>query len=176
VVIDAGHGGKDPGTRGVSQLPEKTIVLAISNDVAQILRSRGASVTSTRTTDRFLELEERARIAQRAQADLFVSIHADAAQRASASGSTLYISRNASAASQKAARSIQNALIRAGIECRGIHRANFKVLVGHSRPAVLVECGFLTNSTDAARLNTPAYRSKVAQAIAAGIAEHLASR
>jgi N-acetylmuramoyl-L-alanine amidase len=177
IVIDAGHGGKDPGTKALSPLPEKTIVLAISNEVAQLLRGQGAQIISTRTGDQFIELEERARIAERAQAVLFVSIHADAAPRnPAASGSTLYISRNASAASQRAARTIQAALVRAGIECRGIRTQNFKVLVGHSRPAVLIECGFLTNSGDATRLNTPAYRSRMAAAIAAGIGDYITSR
>src|SRR5690606_23511646 len=126
-----------------------------------------------RTTDRFLELDERAGIAQRQKADLFVSIHADSAPRKSASGSTIYICRAASSQSQAAARSIQRAMTSAGIECRGIHQANYRVLVAHTRPAVLVECGFLTNVNDSNRLNTQWYRNKIAAAIAAGIADHL---
>lgn len=175
VVIDAGHGGKDPGTKGVSRLPEKTIVLSIANEVARLLQQRRAAVISTRTTDTFLELDTRAAIAQRNNAHLFVAIHADSAARRSASGSTLYIAREASSQSFSAARSIQRALTSAGIECRGIHRANYRVLVAHSRPAVLVECGFLTNSGDATKLNTQQYRSKVAAAIARGVADYLAS-
>jgi len=173
VVIDAGHGGKDPGTRGVSRLQEKTIVLLVANEVARLLQARGAYVVSTRTTDRFLELDQRAGIATRYRADLFVSVHADSAQRKAASGSTVYICRGAASRSVAAAQSIHHALASAGVECRGIQRANYRVLVAHGRPAVLVECGFLTNSGDAARLNTMAYRSKVAAAIARGIADYL---
>lgn len=174
VVVDAGHGGKDPGTRGVSRLQEKTIVLLIANEVSRLLQARRATVVPTRTTDRFLELDQRAAIAQQRRASLFVSVHADAAARASASGSTVYIGRQASSQSLAAAMSIVRALNQAGISCRGVQRANYRVLVAHSRPAVLVECGYLTNSSDAYRLNQQAYRSKVAQAIAKGIADYLA--
>lgn len=173
VVIDAGHGGKDPGTRGVSRMPEKSIVLLIANEVGRLLTHRGASVISTRTDDRFLELDDRAAFAGRHRCHLFVSVHADSAPRSSASGSTLYIARGASSDSFAAARSIQHALKDAGIECRGIQRANFRVLAAHPYPAVLVECGFLTNAGDANRLNSQQYRSKVAAAVARGIADHL---
>jgi N-acetylmuramoyl-L-alanine amidase len=176
VVIDAGHGGKDPGTLGppgFSRLSEKTIVLLVANEVARLLRDRGATVISTRTTDRFLELDDRAAIAQRNRADLFVSVHADSASRRGACGSTVYIGRSVSSQSSSAAWYIKRALSLAGIECRGVQRANYRVLVAHSRPAVLVECGFLTNAGDASRLNTQAYRSKIAAAIARGVADYL---
>lgn len=174
VVIDAGHGGKDPGARGVSRLQEKTIVLLIATHVGRLLQHREASVTWTRTTDRFLELDERAAIASRTRTDLFVSIHADSAPRKSASGATVYTCRGASSQSTTAAWYIRRALTQAGIECRAGKPSNFRVLVAHPRPAVLVECGFLTNAGDAAKLNTQAYRSRVAAAIARGIADYLA--
>ena len=173
IVIDAGHGGKDPGTRGVSRLQEKTIVLLIANQVARLLQDRGAHVIATRSDDRFLELDQRAAIATRSRADIFVSVHADSSQNRAATGSTVYICRSASAKSMAAARNICYALSSTGVECRGIQRANYRVLVAHPRPAVLVECGFLTNSGDAARLNSMSYRSKMAAAIARGIADYL---
>lgn len=173
IVMDAGHGGKDPGARGVSALPEKSIVLAISNEVHRQLAARGAQVTSTRGSDRFLELDDRAAIAERYRCALFVSIHADAAKRTSAYGTTLYIGRNASQQSFIAARRIQSALTSAGIACNGIQRAGFRVLVGHSRPAVLIETGFLTNRADAQRLNNSTYRRHIATAIATGIANYI---
>ena len=58
------------------------------------------------------------------------------------------------------------------IECRGVRRAGFRVLVGHSRPAVLIECGYLTNRTEARRLSTTTYQSRIAEAIVDGIADH----
>jgi N-acetylmuramoyl-L-alanine amidase len=174
IVVDAGHGGKDPGTngRGRSYAPEKDIVLAIARDLAQQLRERGGSVIMTRWGDSFLELDDRCRVAEKAHADLFVSIHADSARRADASGTTLYIGRSASNESLRAARAIEAALLRSGVECNGIQTAGYRVLVGHSRPAVLIECGFLTNAADCRRLNSPAYRAALAQAIADGIAAY----
>lgn len=174
IVVDAGHGGKDPGTdgRGRSSLPEKTIVLDIARNLAQQLKARKATVTMTRWGDTFLELDDRCAVAERAHADLFIAIHADSAKRSDATGTTVYIGRSASSDSVQAARSIEAALLRSGVECNGIQRAGFRVLVGHSRPAVLVECGFLTNSTDCRRLNSPEYRAALAAAIVEGIAVH----
>ncbi|MBN1488534.1 MAG: N-acetylmuramoyl-L-alanine amidase [Phycisphaerae bacterium] len=172
VVVDAGHGGKDPGAPG-KPVPEKVIVLDIAQRLSRELAARGADVTMTRSGDTFVELNERAAIADRTRADLFVSLHADAAQRRTASGATLYIARGANTESFRAARRIQSALTAAGIECRGIQQAGFRVLVGHSRPAILIECGFMTNPGDNERLNTPSHRAKLATAIADGITVHL---
>jgi len=175
VVVDAGHGGKDPGSdaKGLSPLPEKTIVLAVAREVARRLTDRGAKVVATRDRDVFIELDDRAAIAERTRADLFISIHADWARRTSASGATFYIARNASSKSRRAALRLNAAFRRAGIETRGVDRAGFRVLVGHSRPAVLIECGFLSNPQERRLLNTLAYRSKLAAAIAAGVADYL---
>jgi N-acetylmuramoyl-L-alanine amidase len=172
IVVDAGHGGKDPGTRGVSADSEKQINLSIAMKLVAALQSRGAKVTATRCGDCFVELNDRAASADNAHADLFVSIHSDSSKKSNVSGTTVYISRQPSAQSSRAAASIAAALGRAGIECRGVHGAGYRVLVGHSRPAVLVECGFLSNRADAQHLNSSAYQSKVAEAIADGIARH----
>lgn len=170
VIIDAGHGGKDPGARGVSTAPEKTITLDIARKLASTLRRRGANVVMTRTDDTFVSLDGRAAMAERHHVDVFISIHADSAPRASASGATVYIARNASKRSRSVAEQLNQALQRAGIKTRGINKAGFRVLVGHSRPSVLVECGFLTNASDARQLNDGAYQSKLIRAIADGLA------
>ena len=172
IVVDAGHGGRDPGAQGVSAAAEKTVNLNIAMQLARRLEQAGAEVITTRDSDRFISLDGRAAMAERVGADLFVSIHADAAQRAGASGATIYIARNASSRSQQAAQAIDAALRRAGIKSRGIQRAGFRVLVGHSRPAVLIETGFLTNPGDAQRLNTASYQFRMAATIADGIADH----
>ena len=85
VVIDAGHGGKDPGARGV-RINEKTINLAVALKLGSFIeqRSEGVKVIYTRKTDRFIELDERADIANRNKADLFISIHTNAVKRGSA--------------------------------------------------------------------------------------------
>ncbi len=174
VVVDAGHGGLDPGALGVGPVPEKWITLAIAREVARRLRERGATVVMVRDRDTFVTLEGRAAVAERQRADLFVSIHADWARRASATGTTVYVARRASPASLAAAQQIVAAFRAAGIETRGVGRANYRVLVAHSRPGVLVECGFLSNATEARRLSTAAYQARVAEAIADGITAFLA--
>jgi len=174
VVVDPGHGGKDPGADGLSAVPEKTIVLAIAQEVARGLTGRGAKVVTTRSRDVFIELDDRADLAERARADLVVSIHADANEnKPGASGATFYIAREATARSVQAALRLDAAFRRAGIETRGVQRANYRVLVGHTRPAVLIECGFMTNSRDVRLLNSPTHRSKVAAAIVDGVTDYL---
>lgn len=174
VVVDAGHGGTDPGALGVGPLPEKAVNLAIAEKLARILRAKGFDVTTTRTSDRFIPLDDRAALADETASDLFVSVHADSHPRPDVTGATVYIARDASRASVQSAQAIVAALRRSGIECRGVRRAGFRVLVGHSRPSVLVECGYLTNRFESARLSNGAYQSKLAAALASGISQHLA--
>jgi len=177
IVVDAGHGGKDPGApaRGSGQRAEKHIVLDIALKLEDQLRRRGARVIMTRTSDRFIPLEERAAIAERSHADLFVSIHVNASERGSVSGLSVHIYDHASSASLRAALRMTAVVKRAGIECRGVSRDNFHVLREHSRPAILIECGFITNAAEARKLNTDAYRARLAETIAGGIASYFSS-
>jgi len=93
VVIDAGHGGKDPGAIGRRGYKEKTINLQVATLLAQILRAKGVQVVMTRTTDRFIDLHRRGHIANTAQADLFISIHANGSRSRWANGvETFYLS------------------------------------------------------------------------------------
>jgi N-acetylmuramoyl-L-alanine amidase len=179
IMIDPGHGGHDVGawknTR--SRLPEKSIVVDIGNSVARILQARGAQVVCTRSSDVFLSLEQRADSADKYRVNLFMSIHADSAPRnPAASGTEVHVFDNASGDSLTAARCMINAIKRAGLECRGMQRSNFHVLREHSRPAMLIECGFLTNVGDARELNDPRYRARLAAAIADGATEFLCRR
>ena len=176
VIIDPGHGGKDPGTHPPqSRLPEKAIILDIANQVSQLLRERGAKVLQTRTTDIYIENENRAALAEQTHASLFVSIHANStAGPTDVSGVSIHIHNAASVQSQKAARCMVAALNRAGIECLGIRPNNFLVLREHSRPAMLIECGFLSNPGEAAQLNSPGHRALLAAAIADGISAYFA--
>ncbi len=90
VVIDAGHGGEDEGARGPHGLLEKDVVLSVARNLAARLSRAGLQVVMTRSADRFVPLEERTSIANDARADLFVSIHANAARNGSARGSETY--------------------------------------------------------------------------------------
>ena len=172
IIVDAGHGGQDPGTRGVSPVYEKVVNLAIVQELIRMLAEREAHVTATRTSDTYVSLPSRSLLADRTRADLFVSIHSDYARRSSASGATLYIGRRNSPASTRAADCVFAALRSAGIKCNGIRRKDFHVLVDHSRPAVLIECGYMSNRGDSGRLNDPTYRTQLAEAITNGIARY----
>lgn len=171
VVIDPGHGGHDPGAIAVNGLHEKDVVLDVSLRAAQQLRAAGATVKMTRTTDRFVELEQRAAIANRFGADLFVSVHADSAKRRSARGYSTYVARSASTAARAAADALGERMAAARVPAHGTgrHEADYRVLVHTRCPAVLVELGFLSNYADAAQLATPAYRAKLADVLADGI-------
>lgn len=174
IVVDAGHGGKDPGAlpkfRG--QMKEKDINLDIAMKAGSGLGSRGARVVMTRTRDVFLELEDRARLADRHHADLFLSIHADSSPKKWISGAGIHIHTHASLETMRVAQCIASSFRRNGISCRGIVRNNFHVLREHNSPGILIEAGYMSNAADAQRLNDAAYRSKLASAIAEGIADH----
>jgi N-acetylmuramoyl-L-alanine amidase len=169
VIVDAGHGGHDPGTTAVNGIYEKHITLAVATKVASILRQRGYQVTMTRQDDRYIELEERAAIANRLGADLFVSIHADSAPDSTVQGSTTYVAEAASSDSMQAARSVITAMDTTGVSVRGVRRADYKVLIWTRCPAILVELGYLSNSQEAVRLENTGFQAKLATAVADGV-------
>ena len=123
----------------------------------------------TRGDDSFIPLENRAAMAKRYNADLLLSIHMDSCPSGYISGPTVYIARNASWQSKKIANSINASLVGAGMKSKGIRRKDFKVLAGHSRPAVLVECGYLTNRNEAKNLNNSWYQKKMSNLITDGV-------
>ena len=172
IVVDPGHGGKDPGAPGRRGLPEKQIVLMIANQLADELRDCGARVIQTRRGDSYVSLDARVAISNRYRADLFISIHADAAPNLSAMGTTLYIKKKPFSTTLKIANSINRALREAGLESRGERREDFRVLKNNPRPAVLVECGYLTNANEATKLNSSWYQNKIARTITRGVAEY----
>ncbi len=173
VVLDAGHGGKDPGAHAVNGCDEKDIVLSVALIAAQMLRDDGVDVRMTRASDKFEELNDRASFANRASAKLFVSIHADSASRRSARGATVYISRSASWASKAAADRILSNICAIGMESRGVQQRDFRVLVRTSCPSVLVEMGYLSNPTEARMLADPQFQRRMARAISDGVLSYL---
>src|SRR3989338_10293546 len=94
IIIDAGHGGKDPGAIGFRGVQEKDIVLDISRRLEEILRDNGFEVTMTRDQDVFISLQERTEITSRANADLFVSVHANANTVHSVNGFEAYVAKD----------------------------------------------------------------------------------
>ncbi|MEC4988761.1 MAG: N-acetylmuramoyl-L-alanine amidase [Oscillatoria sp. PMC 1068.18] len=171
VVIDPGHGGKDPGALGIGGLRETDINLAVSRRVEEILEQQGVRVIMTRSDNRFISLEGRTSMANRAGADLFVSIHSNSiGGRPDVSGLETYYY---SSGRQLAQTIHKNILQRLNVRDRGVRTARFYVLRNSSMPAVLVETGFVTGREDAARLATTAYRDQMAEAIAAGVLEYI---
>ena len=173
VVIDPGHGGPDPGAVGIGGIQEKRLVMEISQEVARLLEQQGVQVILTRTGDYDLDLAPRVALAERENATIFVSIHANAISldRPEVNGvETFY----ASAEGRVLANTIlQRILSNISMNNRGVKEANFYVIRRTSMPATLVETGFVTGAQDAPRLADPNFRRQMAAAIAQGILEYL---
>ncbi|WP_171574374.1 N-acetylmuramoyl-L-alanine amidase family protein [Leptolyngbya sp. Cla-17] len=175
VVIDPGHGGGDPGAIGIGGLQEKEITLSVSQQVVALLKQKGVNAVLTRSGDQEVELAPRVDFAEQANADVFVSIHANSftASRTDVSGIETYYS---SSDGLSLARTIQtNLLQELGARDRGVKQANFYVIKYTDMPAALVEIGFVTGAEDAARLASATGRTKIAQAIARAILQYVQS-
>lgn len=176
VVIDPGHGGGDPGAIGIGGIRESEITLDISRQVVSLLKQQGIEAVLTRSRDEEIDLEPRVDFAERANADIFVSIHANSfdANRTDVSGIETYYYANGSG--QQLARLVQNSLLQElGARDRGVRTANFYVIKYTSMPAILVETGFVTGSEDAARFAKATGRTQIARAIARGILQYMRS-
>ncbi len=166
VVIDAGHGGKDGGSVW-NGLIEKKLCLDVAKRVEAGLKSKGLKIVVTRRTDTFVELDQRAHIANRVPSSVFVSIHFNGSRKTSISGGEVYYR---SARGKLLAAAISRAIkSRVAGDTRGIFHGNYKVLRETEMPAVLVECGYLSNKREALRCADPAHRQKLADAIVSGL-------
>ena len=171
VFIDPGHGGQDPGAIGLSGIQEKDIILPISQYVAQYLQQQGIQTMMARTSDYFVSLQGRTDMANRADADLFVSIHANSmgSGRADISGLEVYYFGDRGLAD-----TIHRSILRTvNIPDRRVRRARFYVLRNSRMPSTLVEVGFVTGYDDSAKLTNPTYQRQMAQAIARGVIEYM---
>lgn len=173
VVLDPGHGGRDPGAVGIGGMEEEDIVLDVSQQVAQLLEQQGVQVVMTRNADVEVDLAPRVQIAERANATIFVSIHANALSmsRPDVNGiETFY----ASSAGARLGRVIHDNMVPvSGMRDRGLKSARFYVIRNTSMPAVLLELGFVTGAEDAPRLADPQWRARMSAAIARGILQYL---
>jgi len=169
ICIDAGHGGKDPGAVGPRSSREKDIALDIAKRCAAYVIKLGHSAVLTRSTDIFLELTERANIANKANVDIFVSIHCNSADNAQANGIETFCYTNSSKGKEYASK-VQNALIKAtNLTNRGVKENTFTVLKRTASPGILVEVGFISNPQEELLLMSEEYRDKVAKAISEAI-------
>ncbi|MGD1895982.1 MAG: N-acetylmuramoyl-L-alanine amidase [Phormidesmis sp.] len=173
VVLDPGHGGRDPGAVGINGLQEKQVVNDITPQVADILRAQGVNVVMTRDRDMEVDLAPRVQIAERANASIFVSIHANAISmsRPDVNGLETFYSSDAG---QRLANTVHaTVLSEMGMRDRRVRSARFYVIRRTSMPAILIETGFVTGAEDAPNLADPAWRERMATAIARGILLHL---
>jgi len=190
IVLDPGHGGNDPGAEGPGGTREKDVTLHLARRTAERLKAARFSVRLTRTGDRYISLAGRANYAAQAGADLFLSIHLNAAANRNAAGLETYILPAAGypstsnsrfsrapvpgnrhdAASMVLAYHVHDALLgRTGLADRGIRRARHKVLQDAPCPAILIECGFVSNPGEESRIGSERFQAAVAGGIAAGI-------
>ena len=174
VLLDAGHGGKDPGTSG-NGLVEKNLTLTILQKVNRELQGSGIQVYLTRDSDTYPENNTRAKTANEI-AHMMVSIHMNAAQTPLPNGTEPLYQVHAGdgrLTSKRLAEILLNHIIAAtGNNNRGIKlRDDLLILNGTTVPAVIVETVFLSNAGDALKISDTAYQDKVAKAIADGIME-----
>ncbi len=168
IVLDAGHGGVDQGTCAGDVL-EKDINLSVVKKLAEKLEKRGAAVILTRDEDVKIDLEDRAKLANKEKADIFVSIHCNYYEKdAGIRGLECYY-REGSADSEELAERILEEFRKEAVENRGIKSANYRVLRKTDMPAVLVELGYMSNSEECGKLGEEDYQNFLAEKIAAGI-------
>ena len=167
VVIDAGHGGFDRGGIPGQRVSEKDMTLDVARRLKSVLTASGYRVVMTRDSDVFVPLGTRCSIANSNRNAIFVSVHFNSATRGGASGiETYFYSRDSLAL----ASAIHHYVVGgAPSPSRGVRRRGYYVLRKTSIPAVLVECGFLTNPTEAGYAQNASYRQKLAEEIAAGV-------
>lgn len=192
ICIDPGHGGNDPGYQ-VGSNDEKKYTMLLAQEVRSELKAAGFSVILTRTTDVKIPLEERAAIAHRAGADLFISLHFNASETArnEVKGTEIFCCTPAGAASTNSrgegdthwvegnrhdeknmvlAYEMQKSYAKnLGVEDRGVKRARFEVLREATMPAILIEGGFMSQPAEGRKIYDAAYRKQMAHAIVQGV-------
>ena len=175
VVIDPGHGGQDPGAIGIGGIRETDVVLEVSKIVEKLLSEKGVKVSLTRGNEVDLDLSSRVSLANKINADIFVSIHANASRgkRRDINGLETFYYRGWRG--RLLAKKIQKQILRVspGSPDRGVKQGRYYVIKNTRMPAVLVEIGFLTGRLDARRLEKITHRKRLAYAIAKGILEYL---
>lgn len=177
VVIDPGHGGRDPGAISpINRLEEVQVVTPIARRVAAILQERGVAVRMTRNDDVYVGLDERVSFARSVGANIFVSIHANSINgRPDVNGLETYHHYTGRTLAEIVHRNILGRVPQSGfyLNDRGVRAARFLVLRKSNIPAILIETGYLTSEAEVARLSRSDYREVMAEGIARGILEYL---
>jgi len=221
IVIDAGHGGHDTGAIGGGKR-EKDLVLQVAKKVAKELRKRGHPVYMTRTKDHFLKLPQRTKIADKKNAVVFISIHANSVPKSKRNKihgiETFFLQNTRDAKSQRIAQRENKSVLKGtntlsrkvivdsvlsgpkivqsnklaidvqrriitnvrskykSVKDGGVRHAPFWVLVGASRPSILVEVGYISHPRERKRLFTSSYQNLIAKGIAEGVDSYLGNR
>lgn len=147
LLFDYGHGGNDPGASYKGR-KEADDVLRLGRAVAKRLRQAGVTVDETRAADTTLGLGPRVKRDKASRYDYFVSFHRNAHRPEQAHGAEVFTYPTASAKAKTLAVQLQNALVRVGFANRGVKTANYYVLRNTRSPAVLIEAGFIDNTSD----------------------------
>ncbi|UOQ93836.1 N-acetylmuramoyl-L-alanine amidase [Halobacillus shinanisalinarum] len=168
IMIDAGHGGFDPGAIGANGSYEKTLTLQTAEKLKNAIEQNGAHVMMTRSNDSYVSLSARTILSNSSKADAFVSIHYNSfPQDISTSGiSTYYYHNNA----KSLASNLQSSLAETtDFRDRGVKHGNFHVLKNNKKPAVLLELGFLSNPKEERVVKSSGFQNKVSQGITNGL-------
>ncbi|GAA4854339.1 hypothetical protein GCM10023310_36650 [Paenibacillus vulneris] len=189
IVVDAGHGGSDPGAIGVNGLNEKTVNLDIARKLKGFLVEHGYEVSMTRTDDTYISLKDRVDFTNTQNADLFVSVHANSYSNPDSRGAmVLYYDKNfpqvdypaspqmaaLTPESKELAQKVLNQFVTTvGVANLGLVESSVYVVRMGTIPSILVETSFLSNAKDAALLNSDEVRTQMAKAIALGIEDYL---
>ncbi len=171
VVIDAGHGGYDPGAVGGKGTHEANLTLDISQRVVKMLNEQSDFIgLATRETDKYVSLGDRVAFANSQNADLFMSIHYNSSTSKDANGTETYIYYNSDPTFGQI---VHKHLIAAtGLKDRGLKRHEFYVIKNTKMPAALVEIAFVSNPTEENLANTTAFKEKVSRALADALIEY----
>lgn len=173
IVIDAGHGGKDPGTIGFRGSYEKDINLQVTQKLEKGLKDKGYRVVLTRDNDVYVDNMERAALANKKRAKVFISIHGNALENNHATNGiqVLYHPNRESSVrdldNKGLAEIVMDTLLKTtGAANRGvIEREDLIVLNQAQMPAIIIECGFLSNENEEALLQTDAYQQKIVDGV-----------
>ena len=167
VIIDPGHGGKDPGSMGIGGIMEKNLALDLAKRMKKLFEEREIKVVLTRDGDTYPELAERASFANKYTNSIFISLHFNGHPDTKVSGlETFYMSP----AGERLANFVHDRLIRRmNTKNRGVKKGNLKVLRDTRCTAILIEGGFLTNRWELQRCASGWYREVLAKEIVAGV-------
>jgi len=187
IVVDPGHGAQDLGALGLDGSREKDFTLAIGRKLRDTLVQNGATVFMTRQDDSKPSVNARPLFAVAHHADYFVSIHCDSiglpGWRTSHSGTTVYFHASNSLCRRMAQDVVNRVAEVSGLGANGVQTdyirfpgIGFGVLRGSPMPAVLVECGYMNNDSDLAKLKNDTVQQNIALGITAGLRDFIADR